>query len=80
MHGMKMRLHQLEIRILEQKLDFSVNIYKLKEAEQTCQRIGWCAINHLKHSCKKSSSKDICSQFQKITDGSPKEIAYMQRL
>ena len=74
MHGMKMRLHELEIQILEQKLDVSVKIAKLKEAEQTCRCAGWCAINHLKHSCKKSSSKDLGSKFQKIADESPKEL------
>ena len=80
MHGMKMRLHELEIRILEQKFDVSVKISKLKEAEHTCHCAGWCAINHLKHSWKKSSSKNLCSKFQKIADECPPKEMYTRNI
>ena len=66
MSTMKHRLNQLEILILEQKLDFTQTISKLKEAEQTCSCSGWCAINHQKHSWKKSSSKELYSKFEKL--------------
>ena len=61
----ELKLHELELQILEQKLDFTQTISKLKEAEQTCRCSGWCAINHQKHSWKKSSSKELYSKFEK---------------
>jgi chromosome segregation ATPase len=44
----KLKLHELELQIFEQKLDTTQKISKLKEAEQTCRCAGWCALNHKK--------------------------------
>jgi predicted RNase H-like nuclease (RuvC/YqgF family) len=63
---MKIRLHKLEMQILEQKLDVTIKVSQLKEAEETCNCAGWCAINHHKHSWKKSSSKELHIKFQKL--------------
>ena len=66
----KFKLHELELQILEQKLDITQKISKLKEAEQTCSCAGWCAINHQKHSLSKSSSKELSFELQKLSDES----------
>ena len=66
----KFKLHELELQILEQKLDITQKISKLKEAEQTCSCAGWCAINHQKHSWSKSSSKELSFKLQKLSNES----------
>ena len=70
-HAMQLRMHEIEKRLSDQKLNMTLQIYKLKELEfnekETCKCIGWCGINHQKHSWKKSISKELYSQFQKLT-------------
>ena len=59
----KLRLHEIERNILEQKLKLTKKIYKLKEYEsnrrETCSCQGWCGINHTKHNWKTSRSETI---------------------
>ena len=71
MHLMQLRLHEMDKRLSDQKFNLTLKIYKLKEVEfiekETCKCIGWCGINHQKHSWKKSPSKELYSIFQKLT-------------
>ena len=66
---LNLRLYKLGKQISDQKLDLSLKISDLKEREETCKCVGWCGINHLKHSFKKSSSKELNHKFQKLIKG-----------
>ena len=63
-------LYKIETKLLEQKLDLTTKISKMKENEsnkrQTCKCIGWCAINHIKHSWNKSFSKEFHYKFENL--------------
>ena len=63
------------MQILAQKLDVTLKISQLKEAEETCNCSGWCAINH-KHSWKKSSSKELNLKCQTLMKESIHEENY----
>ena len=67
---LNLRFYEIAKQISDQKLDLSLKISKLKEREETCKCVGWCGINHLKHSFKKSSSKELNCKFQKLINGS----------
>ena len=69
---MKLKLFETEKMISEQKLLLSKKIFQLKETESierlTCKCVGWCGISHLKHSWKKSHSKELEAKFQLLTE------------
>ena len=67
------------MQILAQKLDVTLKISQLKEAEETCNCSGWCAINH-KHSWKKSSSKELNLKCQTLMKESIHEENYYYNL
>ena len=46
---LKLRLYDIGKKISDQKLDLSLKMSELKEEEETCKCVGWCAINHIKH-------------------------------
>ena len=64
--ALQVKLYEIEKKIADQKLDLSLKISNLKEKEETCKCVGWCAINHIKHSYKKSSSRELDHKFQNL--------------
>ena len=67
----KIKLFEIEAKILKQKVDLTHKICRLKEKEfhenETCQCIGWCAISHRKHSWKKSIWQQLFHKFENFT-------------
>ena len=67
---MSLMLHGIERQILEQKLDITNKLSKLKENEflekQTCKCRGWCAITHSKHSWKVTKSEHVYKMIHSL--------------
>jgi chromosome segregation ATPase len=67
---MSLMLHGIKIQILEQKLDITSKLSKLKEKEfleqQACKCRGWCAITHSKHSWKIRKSEHVNKMIRSL--------------
>ena len=66
----KLKCMTIEKEVVGLKYRISAGLYRLQEIEfnekQTCKCIGWCAINHQKHSWKVAKNDKIFSKMEKI--------------